>query len=311
MIQRPVTRPPVRRCRPGGVLPKSRHWRSDVSDGGDRVALRASGLSDGGRVRSDNEDAFLVSEQQGLFIVSDGLGGQPAGALAAAMTVQTLPLQLSAARQARRGAEPEVAQSLADELVHAIASVNDIVLDGTRGHPEVRGLGATVVAALHASNDMLALAHLGDSRAYLMRRGCLERLTSDHTLAELLLEQGRIDRRQLRRHPARSMLTRHIGKEDCPPADAAWLPLRLGDRILLCTDGLTGMLSDRDIGTILWETDSPEAVCQLLIDSANRAGGRDNVTVLVIDVTGPGKPRGRRRRRVVVRRRVGRSLVSL
>jgi protein phosphatase len=259
-------------------------------------------------VREGNEDAFYVSEEQGLFIVSDGMGGARAGSLASAMIVQALPLQVLAGRLVRNANAPDVAQAgVAEGLIRAIGFANDLVLGKTRDHPEVKGLGATVVAGLYAGGGMLALAHLGDSRAYLMRGGYLERLTSDHTVAEMLLQTGHISRRQLRLHPSRHVLTRHVGKEDCPPADAIQLSLKPGDRILLCTDGLTGMLDDRTIGTILWETEEREATCRLLINRANEAGGRDNITAIIVDV---GDPHRRHRpRRVVVRRAVGRPLV--
>lgn len=270
--------------------------------------LQADGLSDIGREREANEDAFFVSEQQTSFVVSDGMGGQQAGALASAMTVQALSLQVAAERMARDLATPAAAPAVAIGLVRAIGFVNEIVLDKTQGHPEVKGMGATVVAALYAGDGFLALAHLGDSRAYLMRCGYLERLTVDHTVAEMFFQAGRISRRQLRMHPSRHVLTRHIGKEDCPPADAILLSLEPGDRILLCTDGLTGMLDDRSIGTILWETENRETACRLLIDRANKAGGRDNITVIIVDV-GERRQHGRRGRRVIVRRTVGRSLV--
>jgi protein phosphatase len=194
-------------------------------------------------------------------------------------------------------------------LVRAIGFVNEMVLDKTQGHPEVKGMGATVVAALDAGDGFLALAHLGDSRAYLLRREYLERLTSDHTVAEMLFQAARINRRQMRRHPSRHMLTRHIGKEGCPAADAFLLFMKPSDRILLCTDGLTGMLKDREIGTILWETENRETACRSLIDRANQVGGRDNITVIVMDVGEPRRQQGSQGRRVIVRRTVGRSLV--
>ena len=268
--------------------------------------LRACGRSDPGCVREENEDAFYVSEEQGLFIVSDGMGGARAGSLASAMIVQTLPSQVLAERRVRNANQPDVVHA-AQGLIRAIGFANDLLLVKTRDHPEVKGLGATVVAGLYAGGGTLALAHLGDSRAYLMRGGYLERLTSDHTVAEMLLQTSHISRRQLHLHPSRHVLTRHVGKEDCPPADAIQLSLQPGDRILLCTDGLTGMLDDRTIGTILWETEEREAACQLLIDRANEAGGRDNITAIIVDV---GEPHPlHRRRKVVVRRAVGRPLV--
>lgn len=275
----------------------------------DQFRLRAFGISAAGRVREANEDAFYVSEPQGLFIVSDGMGGVRAGSLASAMIVQALPLQVSAERLARDVDALVSAQTaVAEGLVRAIGLVNDMLLDKTRDYPEVKGLGATVVVGVYAEDGVLVIANLGDSRAYLMRHGYLERLTADHNVAEMLFQAGHISRRQRHRHPSRHLLTRHIGMEDCPAADVALLSLRPGDRILLCTDGLTGMLKDREIGTILWETEEREAACQLLLDRANEAGGSDNITAVIVDVDEPRSRLGRRRRKVVVRRTVGRSL---
>jgi protein phosphatase len=193
-------------------------------------------------------------------------------------------------------------------LVRAIRLVNELLLDKTRDLPGVKGLGATVVAGLCAKDGFLTLAHVGDSRAYLLRQGILERLTFDHTVPEMLLQNGLINRRQLRRHPARHVITRHIGMEDCPPANAALLRLQPGDRILFCTDGLTGMLADREIGAILQETPGCKAACRRLIDGANEAGGTDNITAVIVDVEALQRGRGRRRQRLVVRRGIGRSL---
>jgi serine/threonine protein phosphatase PrpC len=270
--------------------------------------LKAFGMSDVGNVRESNEDAFSVQEQPGLFIVSDGMGGARAGALASTMTVQALPLQFSEERlphKVGRGIESQVA--VADGFVRSIGLVNEMLLAKTREHPQVKGLGATVVAGLYLGKGPLFLANLGDSRAYLMRCGVLERLTEDHTVADILFQTGRINRRQLRRHPARQALTRHMGMENCPPADTGLLPLHPGDRILLCTDGLTGMIKDREIGSILWETTDRQAACRLLIDRAKEAGGRDNITAVILDA---GEPQGTRGpRKVVIRRAIGRSLV--
>ena len=276
----------------------------------DSFRLKAFGMSDVGNVRETNEDAFSVLEQQGLFIVSDGMGGARAGALASTMIVKALPVQISEERlthKVGRGIEAQVA--VANGLVRSIGLVNEMVLNKTREHPQVKGLGATVVAGLYLGKGTLFLANLGDSRAYLVRRGALERLTKDHTVAEMLLQAGRINQRKLRRHPARHLLTRHIGMENCPAADTGLLPLHPDDRILLCTDGLTGMLKDREIGNILWETTDRQAACRLLIDRAKEAGGRDNVTAVILDVEEPQGRRGHRRRKVVVRRAIGRSLV--
>lgn len=278
----------------------------------DHFELRAFGLSDTGCVRETNEDAFSISEQQGVFSVSDGMGGARAGALASAMTVQALPLQISKELSDRdTGAFDFAPAATADGVARSIVFVNNLLLDKTQNIPEVKGLCATVVVALYLKDGILTLAHLGDSRAYLLRQGYFERLTVDHTVAEMLYQTGRISRRELRRHPSRHVLTRHIGKEDCPAADIALLPLRPNDRILLCTDGLTGMLNDREIGTILWETEKIETACRLLIDRANEAGGHDNITVVIVDVNKPCKQYKRYRQNVIVRRTVGRSIMNV
>jgi protein phosphatase len=285
------------------------HINKNMSTKTDPIQLRAFGLTDVGCVREANEDAFSISEQHGLFIVSDGIGGSQAGALASAMTVQALPVQVSAEQFARNIGEQSEAQSaIAAGLVRAIGLVNDMLLDKTRDHPEVKGFGATVVTGLYAENGVLALAHLGDSRCYLMRDGFLERLTTDHTVAEMLFQAGRITKQQLHKHPSRHVLTRHIGKEDCQPADVSLLLLQPGDRVLFCTDGLTGMLKNREIGTILWDTEDRESACRLLIDHAKKAGGTDNITVVIVDVTEPNAQQKNRRLKVVVRRKIGRSL---
>ena len=269
--------------------------------------LRAFGATDIGRKRPANEDAFLVSEDQGLFLVSDGMGGARAGALASAAVVQSLPLQIVAQRMARSLGGPFNPTGVADGLVRAIGFVNEMLLEKTRGIAEVKGLGATVVALLAVGEGTVALAHLGDSRAYLLRHGFFERLTDDHTVANMLFRSGHIARRQMHRHPMRHALTRHIGMEECPAADAVLLHLQPGDRMLLCSDGLTGMLTDREIGGILLETGDREAVCHLLIARANEASGRDNITAVIVDAVPEVSREMRRRKKVVVRRAIGRS----
>lgn len=267
--------------------------------------LRSAGLSDRGKRREENEDAFFLSDDAGLYVVSDGMGGRQAGGLASRMVVELLPRQIQAQKPpppTRRG--PEAAARL---LARSIGIVNEMLLDKTRDLPNARGLGATVTALLETKAG-LALGHLGDSRAYLMRNGVLERLTKDHTVADLLLEAGQIAKRQFRNHPGRHMLTRHIRLEDCPAPDTGLLNVRPGDRLLLCSDGLTGMLKDREIGKILWETADRERACRLLIERANEEGGKDNITAVIVDALGPAAHKGTRGRKVVVRHAVGRSL---
>ena len=275
----------------------------------EQAPLYSFGLTDPGRSREQNEDAFFASDEQGLFVVSDGMGGQQAGALASAMTVQALPLMLPGISENRAsGAEGISPVEVALGLVRAIERINKMLLEKTEGHPEVRGLGATVVSAMNAGEGILAIANLGDSRAYLLRGRILERLTTDHTLAGVLLASGRITRKQFSRHPSRHVLTRHIGSENGLGADTGLLGMRLGDRILLCSDGLTEMLNDAKIGSILLSNPSPEAACRSLVKHANKAGGSDNITALVVDVGQQDSAKTGNGRRVIVRRMIGRSL---
>jgi protein phosphatase len=143
------------------------------------------------------------------------------------------------------------------------------------------GLGSTVVLALIRDNSAL-VAHMGDSRAYLSREQRLEQLTRDHTLAQLLVDCGEITSDQIATHPAQTQLTRFVGMQTQPMPETRLLELLLGDRLLLCSDGLTSMLDHDSISLILRRHQSPDVACQELIDAANEAGGKDNITVVIV-----------------------------
>ncbi len=268
--------------------------------------LAAFGATDRGRSRKNNEDAFHVDTAAGLIIVSDGMGGQQAGEVAARMVVTDLPKHLAAARAEGGLGQPPAA---ADALRRSIALVGKAVWGRGERHARLSGMGATVVAGLVA-DGWIAIGHLGDSRAYVLRHGVLERLTNDHTIAELLLAVGAITEGVARDHFGRHALQKFVGLEDCPPADLGLLRLQPADRLLLCTDGLTGMIDDRTMGGVLLDVLDDEAACRRLIDLANAAGGSDNITVVVAtvprDEDGKGPPM---RQELTVRRTVGESLV--
>ncbi len=274
------------------------------------LRLFAHGLTDLGRCRDQSEDAFYISKAHDLFIVSDGIGGAHGGALAAAATVQTLPLKVAAECRKLVCTGDKAIVEKARTLPSMIDAVKELLLDRTRYEPAAKGLGATVVAGFFVGNNTLALSHLGDSRAYLLRDGVLERLTEDHTVANMLFQTGRINSSELTHHPTRNILTRYIGMEDCPKADAALLRLLPGDRLLFCTDGLTSMISDAEIGNELIETEDCASACKRLVERSNHAGGHDNITVVVVDVT-DGTSSQQRRGKVVVRDTVGSSLTPL
>ena len=245
----------------------------------DRLRVRAAMASDRGKVREQNEDACLVAPERGLFIVSDGMGGQQAGAVASRIVVNVLPALLE--RELGRGQlSPE---HMRQSLARATAELSAQLRAEAAKRPGLFGMGATVVLAL-LTERQAHIMNLGDSRAYLLRRGRLRRLTQDHTVAAVLLRLDEITPEEAGEHPGTHRLTRYVGMEGEALPDIQTLRLEAGDRLLLCSDGLTGMVSDRRIAHLLRQQPTPEDACQALIAAANAAGGRDNISAIVIDV---------------------------
>jgi protein phosphatase len=237
-----------------------------------------AGLSDRGRVRAENQDRWAADPQLGLYVVADGLGGQAAGGVAAQVVVETLPLLV----QRRLADITDLSTPEAGErLTAAVAELSAWLRDAGQGRPGLEGLGAAVVVAL-VRGQWALIAHLGDSRAYLLRQGRLRCLTRDHSLTQLLLDCGEITPADVDRHPAHGRLTRYVGMEGEPLPEARGLPLRRGDQLLLCTDGLAGMVSEAAIRDVLRRESIPAGACAQLIAAANAAGGRDNATAVVL-----------------------------
>jgi PPM family protein phosphatase len=239
-----------------------------------------AGLSDVGRVRTDNEDHWFADPLQGLYLVADGIGGAVAGGLAAQIVAEVLPPLLRRKLRATENlAAPETAQRVAAALVELSQQLHQ-KSQATQG---LKGMGSTVVLALvHGLHAVVA--HLGDSRAYLLHAGRLECLTKDHTLAQLLADRGQITSHELATHSARGQLTRFVGMGTESLPDARLVTLAPGDRLLLCSDGLSSMLSDPQIRDILSQQAAPETACRQLIAAANHAGGKDNITAVVLAV---------------------------
>lgn len=245
------------------------------------LKIEHAGLTDKGRVRDHNEDNWATDPAHGLYIVSDGLGGQLAGEVASKIVVETLPAML---RQ-RLTDVADLAEPFAyQQLLEAIAELSHQVYEQTKGQLGLEGMGATVVLALIRDSKAL-IAHMGDSRAYLLRDGKLKRLTRDHSIVQLLIDNGEIKPEQAVTHPARGRVTRSIGMEGEPLPEARVLQIKSGDRLLLCSDGLVGMLTDKKIQSILKNGTDPAATSRRLIDAANEAGGKDNVTAVIITVS--------------------------
>jgi PPM family protein phosphatase len=231
--------------------------------------------SDVGRMRSGNEDSYFCG--QTVFAVADGLGGHQGGEVASATAVEPL------ARLDGRGfADPGEA---AEALATAIREANQAILDRAAGDPALYGMGTTVTAAAVAGDGQVQLAHVGDSRAYLLREGALDQLTTDHTVVGELVRRGRLTPQQAAIHPERSILTRAVGLDPRVPVDLPDpLELRSGDQLLLCSDGLTEAVDDGRITALLSAAPDGQTACRSLIDAANDAGGPDNITVVLVRV---------------------------
>jgi len=242
--------------------------------------FRYAGLTDRGRVRLRNEDAWVVRPELGLCLVSDGMGGQNAGGLASRMVVEELPhiLERQLAGLSSLHSEEAVAH-----VSQCFVELNAEVVRQSAGQPGRHGMGATVLLLLLRGNEAL-LAHLGDSRAYRLQSGKLECLTEDHSLAQLLVAMGDLSPVEAQHHPSRSQLMRFAGMPgDAQPA-VRKLKLEAGDRLLLCTDGLTNMVREETLLLLLGAEAGPDEICRKLVDAANAAGGRDNITAVVIEI---------------------------
>ena len=231
------------------------------------MRLRYAAATDVGLIRSGNEDSFIARDD--LFVVCDGMGGARAGEVASATACETI----GALDPGSAGRE---------ELNRIVFEANKAVIQKGAGDPQLQGMGTTMTAAFRTGPGSLALAHVGDSRAYLLRNQALHQLTQDHSLVGELVRQGRLTPEQAAVHPHRSVITRAIGIEPETLPDLFQLTLETGDRLLLCSDGLSGMVDDQAIERILGEGDDPAAVAAALVDAALQNGGEDNVTVVVV-----------------------------
>jgi protein phosphatase len=245
-----------------------------------KLSVQYAGLTDPGRVRQSNEDNWTAIPEQGLFIVADGMGGQFAGALASKAVVETLPGLIKQHFEKMENLPKGRAKRW---MAKAIAKLSSQIRHQTQNEPGLEGMGSTVVCAL-VRGDQVLIAHMGDSRAYRLRAGRLKQLTKDHLLTELLLGSGDITPEQAATHPARGRLTRNVGMEGEPLPQTRLLKLKAGDQLLLCSDGLTEMLNDDQILSILLEATQLEMQCRRLVDAANEGGGKDNITMVLLHV---------------------------
>lgn len=236
------------------------------------MILRAAGRTDVGQQRSENEDRYALAPEEGAYLVADGMGGHRAGRLASGLGVEAA---LRALRARRGRSDPP-----AEALRHAVMRANRAIWAKARARPEHAGMGTTLVALL-GDGERAALAHVGDSRAYRVRRGRIRQLTDDHSLVAELLRRREISAAAAREHPHRHVLTRALGVRPEVEPDLAELSMAPEDVFVLCSDGLTAHVEDSEIAKVVREEDDPQETCERLVDLANERGGEDNVTVLV------------------------------
>lgn len=234
------------------------------------AAFTAAGMTDRGRMRRANEDFFVMRPEAGAFVVCDGMGGAAAGETASHLAAETAAAALATAKPGSAA------------IREAVRQANSAVYERARQDRRLEGMGTTLVA-LSLAGKTAWVGHVGDSRCYRWRAGTLERLTQDHSLVEEQIRIGRMTREQARRSPMQNVITRAVGTRAEVVADVQEVQLQRDDLFLIASDGLTRELSDAAIAEILETAASDlQVVCATLIAAANAAGGRDNITCVLV-----------------------------
>ncbi len=246
-----------------------------------------AGQTDPGLIRKKNEDNFGVFPKQGLFFVADGVGGMPAGEIASMLVVEVLPplvKQRLEQKLTEQFAKPEKFShsEIILRLKQAVIDLSNRILSESQNHPQYASMASTLVLVLFTQTHLF-IAHLGDSRAYILKDETLHQMTNDHTLVRHLLKAKAITRETAVHHPGKNQLVQYIGMAMAPNPEVTCVPRIPGERVLLCSDGLSNMLSKREITQFLIKNSSPETTCMALIKAANLAGGKDNITVVLVE----------------------------
>lgn len=245
------------------------------------AALRWAARSDVGKARDRNEDSYYGGDH--VFAVADGLGGHNAGDVASKLAIGPI-----ASLDRRLESVPD--DRVADALADAVLEANRAVYKRAQDDAKVRGMGTTLTAVAVA-DGLAHLAHVGDSRCYLVRDGDFSQLSSDHTLVARMVQEGKLTPEQAEVHPQRSILTRALGAEPEVDVDSLEITLVHGDRLLLCSDGLSSVIGEERIRELLADASDLDQTCKRLIDEANAHGGPDNITVILVEMTGTPSPR--------------------
>ena len=251
------------------------------------MEVKAAGLTDVGRQRQHNEDTFLVEPEAGLYLVADGMGGHAAGEIASRIAAESVSEFIEHTVN-EDGTWPyaydETTTRATNRLTAALKLANTRVLEAMRKDSRLRGMGTTVVACL-VDGDSASVAHVGDSRGYLVREGELKRITDDHSWVFEQVQAGMLSEEEAERHPLRNVITRALGGALTVIPDASEITLKLGDIFLLCSDGLTGMVPEDLILKLVEENRGDlDAMNAQLVENANERGGYDNVTTVLVEV---------------------------
>ncbi len=238
--------------------------------------LIACGMTNPGLVRENNEDSFLVRPEIGVLSVADGMGGAAAGEVASAIFISQVDALID---------RPVNMQVQAVEIVkHIFLSANQAIIKHAEENPNHAGLGCTAELVIFCE-DGYVLGHVGDSRSYLYRSRHLKQLTKDHTVVQEQLDEGLLTEEEAASHPMRNVIVRAVGVNETLAVDIIRGSYRTGDIFLLCSDGLTDMVPDARIESVIGSGLAPKEICGVLVEMANNAGGRDNITVLIGEVT--------------------------
>jgi serine/threonine protein phosphatase PrpC len=247
--------------------------------------LEVFGLTDVGRKREHNEDTFAIDEEASFFAVLDGLGGHKAGEIASGLAAEALGAFIHKSHHDKEitwpyGLTVELSFD-GNRLYTGIGLANKKVFRAADGRPDYTGMGTTIVAAI-VSESLLTTAWVGDSRAYLLRGGSIQQLTTDHTWVEMAVAKGILSREEAKKHRYASVLVQAVGGKDSVEPDIVETRLENEDIVLLCSDGLHGMVNAEDVTRLLAPPRTMEEGARKLVAAANEAGGKDNITVVLL-----------------------------
>lgn len=242
------------------------------------MKLNFTGISDPGLIRSNNQDAYYIDPEGRFFIVADGMGGHAGGEQASRIATEEMKKYLVENWDSSKPS-PQL-------LEEALWRANEAILQDQQSHPERADMGTTAVLVMFRSGEPPWCAHVGDSRLYRLRESELQQLTEDHTWVARALKMGDITSEEARIHHFRHVLSRCLGREDLNQVDVQQLDVKIGDRLLLCSDGLTEELVDGNIACYLKESPSIEKAAISLVEAAKQEGGHDNITIVIVAVEG-------------------------